>query len=297
MSDYFDPNYNPPFEVFQPDVQTAPVVLNSPHSGRDYPFEFLRASRLGNLSIRKSEDFLVDQLIKGGITNGLPMIAANFPRAYLDVNREPYELDPTMFVDRLPTHVNTNSIRVASGLGTIAKIVAEGENIYNRLLTVEEGIERIEMLYKPYHATLREKLAKTHVKFGCSLLVDCHSMPSKQHIGLAKNQTDIVLGDRFGSSCHPAITTAAKNILMEMGYSVDVNRPYAGGFITEHYGRPENGLHALQVEINRAIYMDETKILSKQNFTTIAADLTEFFAQLMNLDWSSMQGTLPLAAE
>jgi len=297
MTAYYDQMYNPAFDVFAPDVQKAPIVINSPHSGRDYPIAFLKASRLGNLSIRKSEDFMVDQLVKGGAGHDLPFIRANFPRAFLDVNREPYELDPTMFEGKLPSHVNTSSIRVASGLGTIAKIVAEGENIYNRFLSVDEGLERIETLYKPYHAALREKLAKTHVDFGCSLLIDCHSMPSKQHIGFAKNQSDFVLGDRFGSSCHPAITTAAKIILTEMGYSVEINRPYAGGFITEHYGRPENGLHALQIEINRAIYMDETRILPLPSFTGITSDLTELFAQLMTLDWASMKGTLPLAAE
>lgn len=297
MTTYYDPGYNPAFEVFAPDVQKAPIVLNSPHSGRDYPLEFLRTSRLGNLGIRKSEDFMVDELVKGGATHGLPFIRANFPRAYLDVNREPYELDPTMFEGKLPPHVNTSSIRVASGLGTIAKIVAEGENIYSRFLSVDEGMTRIETLYKPYHAALREKLAKTHVAFGCSLLIDCHSMPSRQHIGCTKNQADFVLGDRFGSSCHPAITTAAKIILIEMGYSVDINRPYAGGFITEHYGRPENGLHALQIEVNRSIYMDETRILPTSDFETVASDLTELFAQLMTLDWASMKGSLPLAAE
>ncbi len=297
MTAYYDPTYNPALTMIEPDIHSAPIVLNSPHSGRDYPFEFLDASRLGNLSIRKSEDFLVDELVKGATTHGLPLLMANFPRAYLDVNREPYELDPAMFEGKLPSHANTHSIRVASGLGTIAKIVAEGENIYKHNLSVEDGLERIETLYKPYHAALRERLAKTHVEFGCSLLVDCHSMPSRQHIGLSKNQADFVLGDRFGSSCNPAIVTAAKLILMEMGYTVEVNRPYAGGFITEHYGRPENGLHALQIELNRAIYMDETRILPTENFETVARDLTEFFAQLMTLDWASMSGTLPLAAE
>jgi len=297
MNAYFDPSFNPAFEFFEPNIQLAPIVLNSPHSGRDYPFEFLQSSRLGNLSIRKSEDFMVDHLVKGGVSQGLPLLRANFPRAYLDVNREPFELDPIMFEEKLPPHANTNSIRVASGLGTIAKIVAEGETIYNRCLTVQEGLDRIETLYMPYHAALRERLAKTHVEFGCSLLIDCHSMPSRQHIGFANNQADFVLGDRFGSSCHPVISSTAKIILSEMGYSVDVNRPYAGGFITEHYGRPENGLHALQIEINRAIYMDETRILPASNLDNLTNDLTELFAQLMTLDWEGLKGNLPLAAE
>ena len=180
MSTGYDPHTNPPFELYRPSGQQAPFVLNSPHSGRNYRPQFLKQTRLGNLAIRKSEDFLVDELFLPAVSHGVPLLAANFPRAYMDTNREPYELDPVLFDGAMPDYANTSSIRVSSGLGTIARVVAEGEDIYDEKLMLNDGIERIETLYKPYHATLRRLLAETHVKFGYAVLVDCHSMPSNK---------------------------------------------------------------------------------------------------------------------
>lgn len=293
----FNPISNPAFEVFEPENHSAAFVLNSPHSGRVYPASFLEQSRLSNLTVRKSEDFLVDVLVRGGVACGMPLLKANFPRAFLDVNREPYELDPHMFEGQLPNYTNTRSIRVSSGLGTIAKIVAEGEHIYSGKVPVEDGIARIEEIYRPYHACLRRILAKTHVKFGYSVLIDCHSMPS--NVGQVSNSSkpDFVLGDRFGSSCSAAITHSAKTLLQQMGYNVEVNKPYAGGFITEHYGRPHNGLHALQIEINRGLYMDEIRMLPNSGFDAFADDLSVFFKQLTGLNWDDLYGSQPLAAE
>lgn len=293
----FDPVSNPAFEVFKPENHNTPFVLNSPHSGKTYPPSFLAQSKLSNLTIRKSEDFLVDLLVSGGVLHGMPMLKANFPRAFLDVNREPYELDPKMFEGKLPDYINTRSIRVSSGLGTIAKIVAEGEQIYSEKIPADDGLSRIEDIYRPYHASLRQLLARTHVKFGCSVLIDCHSMPSNVGHVYHTNRPDFVLGDRFGSSCSAGITHAAKNLLQQMGYNVEVNKPYAGGFITEHYGRPQNGLHALQIEINRGLYMDEIRMLPNLGFETFADDLTIFFKQLTGLNWDDLHGTQPLAAE
>ncbi len=293
----FDLETNPAFEFFEPEDYRSPFVINSPHSGRIYPSCFVEQSRLSNLAIRKSEDFLVDELVAGGMLHGIPMLKANFPRAFLDVNREPYELDPRMFQDKLPDYVNDRSIRVSSGLGTIAKIVAEGEHIYSNKLRVEDGLARIEKLYRPYHGCLRRLLAKTHVKFGYSVLLDCHSMPSNAGQGVYLKKPDFVLGDRFGSSCSANITHTAKNLLQQMGYVVEVNKPYAGGFITEHYGRPLNGLHALQIEINRSLYMDEIRMLPNAGFDEFASDLTVFFKQLTGLHWGDLQGSQPLAAE
>jgi len=297
MSFGFDPVTNPAFEFFEPQSLTTLFVLNSPHSGRVYPASFLAQTRLGNLAVRKSEDFMVDMLIEGGTLQGIPLLKANFPRAFLDVNREPYELDPRMFEGSLPTYANTRSIRVTSGLGTVAKIVAEGEQIYTDKIPVEDGIGRIEEIYRPYHAKLRNMLAKTHVKFGAAVLLDCHSMPSNGAQAGYKTRPDFVLGDRFGSSCSPAITHSAKNLLQQMGYNVEINKPYAGGFITEHYGRPQNGLHALQIEINRGLYMDETRMLTNDRFNEFAADMSVFFKQLTGLQWDDLSGTQPLAAE
>ncbi len=293
----FDFLSNPAFEVFEPEVHDTPFVLNSPHSGRVYPPSFLAQSRLGNLSIRKSEDFLVDALIAGGVKHGMPMLRANFPRAFLDVNREPYELDPSMFEGKLPEYINARSIRVSSGLGTIAKIVAEGEYIYSSKVDAQDGLARVENIYRPYHASLRRLLAKTHVKFGCSVLLDCHSMPSNVGQMSYTSRPDFILGDRFGSSCSASITHGARNLLQQMGYNVEVNKPYAGGFITEHYGRPHNGLHALQIEINRGLYMDEIRMLPNARFDEFANDLTVFFKQLRGLNWDGLHGTQPLAAE
>jgi N-formylglutamate amidohydrolase len=293
----FDAFSNKAFEVFEPEHHDTPFVLNSPHSGRVYPESFLQQSRLNNLSIRKSEDFLVDVLVAGGVDHGMPMLKANFPRAFLDVNREPYELDPKMVEGKLPDYANTRSIRVASGLGTIAKIVAEGEMIYAGKVPVEDALSRIEDIYRPYHAALRRLLAKTHVKFGYSVLIDCHSMPSNGGQASYATKPDFVLGDRFGSSCSASITHGAKNVLQQMGYNVEINKPYAGGFITEHYGRPHNGLHALQIEINRGLYMDEIRMLPNAGFDAFGEDMTVFFKQLTGLQWDDLHGSQPLAAE
>lgn len=297
MSFGFDPLTNPAFEFVEPEMLTTPFVINSPHSGRVYPQSFLEQSRLGNLAIRKSEDFMVDELVEGGAFHGIPMLKANFPRAFLDVNREPYELDAQMFNGQLPSYTNTRSIRVSSGLGTIAKIVAEGEHIYSDKIPVEDGVSRIETIYRPYHAKLRNLLAKTHVTLNTAVLLDCHSMPSNSIQANYNTRPDFVLGDRFGSSCAPTITHGVKNLLQQMGYNVEVNKPYAGGFITEHYGRPNNGLHALQIEINRGLYMDEIRMLPNDRFAEFAADLTVFFKQLTGMQWDDLAGTQPLAAE
>lgn len=297
MTDRFDDISTPPFVVHKPDRQSVPFVLNSPHSGRIYLDEFLASSKLTTTAIRSSEDFLVDELVAGGVEHGIPLLAANFPRAYLDVNREPYELDQAMFDGELPAFVNKKSVRVSSGLGTIARIVAEGREIYNRRLTVAEALERIEQLYKPYHAELRNLLAQTHVLFGCAALIDCHSMPSSNPYYQNETRPDIVLGDRFGASCAPSLIHMAREILVDLGFRVALNKPYAGGFITEHYGRPESGLHALQIEINRGLYMHEHAFAANPQFGEIARSFSELFQRLSWIETAELLGAVPLAAE
>ncbi len=298
MATHYDPETNPAFDILAPEVHSSPIVINSPHSGRVYLDSFMEKSRLGHLAIRKSEDFMVDYLVEGATEFGMSMLRANFPRAYLDVNREPFELDPTMFEGKLPDYVNTRSMRVSSGLGTIARIVAEGEGIYASNLSVTEGLARIEELYRPYHATLGHLLARTHVEFGVAILLDCHSMPSSGgRAGVDGARPDFILGDRFGSSCSPKILHNVRTLLTDMGYRVEINKPYAGGFITEHYGRPENGLHALQIEINRSIYMDETRIKPGPGMAGFKQDMNVFFNRLACLRWDELQGSYPLAAE
>ena len=297
MSTGYDTHENPPFKLYQPSEQRAPFVLNSPHSGRNYRPEFLTQTRLGNLAIRKSEDFMVDELIAPTVSHGVPMLAANFPRAYMDANREPYELDPQLFLGSMPDYANTTSVRVSSGLGTIARVVAEGENIYDGKLSLEDGLERVETLYKPYHATLRRLLAETHVKFGYAILVDCHSMPSNKASPAYEARSDFVIGDRHGTACASELSRNAARLLRELGYSVEINKPYAGGFITQHYGRPQKGLHAIQIEINRGLYMDEVRMQKNDGFYELQNDLALFANRFFNLPNSGFEGAMPLAAE
>ncbi len=297
MTNDFDPVSNPAFEIHAPVQQTVPFVLNSPHSGRMYPTRFLEMTNLSQISIRKSEDFLVDELVASGVSAGMPILVANFPRAFLDVNREPFELDPSLFTGPLPDYANTRSVRVAGGLGTIAKIVAEGEEIYASRLSVEEGLGRIEAIYKPYHTALRQLLAITHVKFGYAVLVDCHSMPSVRSGPAGDSRPDFVIGDRYASSCSTEITHYACTVLRELGYKVEINKPYAGGFITEHYGRPQYGLHAIQIEINRSLYMDEVRIAKSPQFNSFLGDMAQFLSQFTDMPDVGLTGSQPLAAE
>ncbi|MDJ0932456.1 N-formylglutamate amidohydrolase [Breoghania sp.] len=270
-------------ELLQPAQQRLPFVFNSPHSGRSYPRQFLESSHLDTLQIRRSEDAFVDELFMSVVALGAPLVRALFPRAYLDVNREPYELDPKMFRGRLPPFANIRSVRVAGGLGTIARVVGERQDIYSGPLDVTEGLERIETIYKPYHRTLRRLLAETHIEFGHAVLIDCHSMPSSVRGHDSLSRPDFILGDRYGTSCSADISEAAADILTGLGYSIVHNRPYAGGFITEHYGRPAKGLHALQVEINRALYMDERLHCPHEGFDRVAADMATFAHHLTSI--------------
>lgn len=252
-----------PWQVVAPAEQTIPLVFASPHSGSRYPASFVASSRLDPLALRRSEDAFMDEIFAVAAEFGAPLLKATFPRAYVDPNREPFELDPTMFDGGLPSFVNTASPRVAAGLGTIARVVTNGEEIYREKLSFAEARQRIETLYYPYHTALQGLLEQTRAKFGACLLIDCHSMPSvggPMDADPGLRRVDCVLGDRFGTSCAPAITDAAEQALHRAGYSVCRNVPYAGGYCTRHYGRPRQGIHALQIEINRALYMDEEAV-------------------------------------
>jgi N-formylglutamate deformylase len=268
------------FEVREPEEQAIPFVYNSPHSGRVYPQAFLDRSRLDAVSIRRSEDHFVDQLFSSAPSYGAPLLVANFPRAYVDANREPFELDPRMFSGPLPSYVNGHSVRVAGGLGTIPRIVAENMEIYQGRLTVEEGLARVEAIYKPYHACLRRLIARTHACFGTAILIDCHSMPGSIRVGGSSVRPDFIIGDRYGSSASVDLTHAALQILGDYGFTAVRNKPYAGGFITEHYGRPARGLHALQIEINRALYVDEQTLEKRPDFAMLAGVLSRFIEQM-----------------
>ena len=286
----------PPFEVRTSAEQRVPFVFNSPHSGRCYPDRFLAMTRLDASSIRRSEDCYVDELFGAAVALGAPMLAAHFPRAYLDVNREPWELDPRMFAEPVPSFANIRSARVAGGLGTVPKLVGEGLDIYASRLPLAEAVGRIECVYKPYHEMLKRLVTRTHARFGYAVLVDCHSMPASIRIGDSGVRPDFIVGDRFGTSAASALSERAIGLLAAMGYTVAHNKPYAGGFITEHYGRPARKLHALQIEINRGLYMDERTFRKSAGFYALADDLARFSADLMAApDYYFLD--LPLAAE
>jgi N-formylglutamate amidohydrolase len=238
-------------------------------------------SRLDRLAIRRSEDAFVDELVAGAVQLGAPMVAATFPRAFLDPNREPYELDPRMFDAPLPRWVNSRSPRVRAGLGTVPRVVAGGAEIYAGKLPPDAAEQRIQQCYLPYHEALATLIDETRARFGTVLLLDCHSMPSgdRDRHG-ARGRADIVLGDRFGHACAPEIMARAAEILRLAGYQVRRNDPYPGGFITEHYGRPGMDLHALQIEINRGLYMDEARMTRNAGMGRLKADLETLFGLL-----------------
>ncbi len=277
-----EPELNPPFEVVEPARLTCPLVFSSPHSGNVYPRRFLEAARLEEAVLRRSEDAFVDHLFSGVVALGAPLIKARFPRAFLDLNREPYELDPRMFDGTLPSFANTRSLRVAGGLGTIARVAAQAQEIYARRIPVEEAIERIEKLYKPYHACLAKLIERARRVFGIAVLVDCHSMPSNiRRPGYTPlfgdlsppGRPDFVVGDRFGTSCSADFVDAVEQELRRCGYVVQRNKPYAGGYITEHYGNPANDCHAMQIEVSRPLYMDESSVSRGEMFAAVAKDL------------------------
>ncbi len=275
-----------PCEVLAPGEPRIPVVLASPHSGRDYPRHFVTAARLDPLALRKSEDSFVDEIFATAPTRGAPLLKALFPRAYLDANREPLELDPLMFVDALPPYANTRSPRVAAGLGTIARVVANGAEIYDDRLPFAEALQRIRAYYWPYHDALRRLIDETRRRFGACVLVDCHSMPSvggpmDRDAGLRR--VDFVLGDCHATSCVGTVTATAERALADLGYHVRRNAPYSGGFVTRHYGRPADGVHALQIEVNRALYMDERNIARSRDLPRLAQELRHVIAALGRL--------------
>ena len=265
--------FDPPFEILEPEKSGSPVLFNSPHSGRIYPSDFLIASRLDLATLRRSEDSFVDELFLGVTKRGHPLMRAHFPRCYVDVNREPYELDPRMFEGRLPSFANTRSMRVAGGLGTVARVVGDAQEIYGRRLSVDDALRRIETLYKPYHRALRRLITRVHRDLGAAVLIDCHSMPSTTTAKEERPRADIVLGDRYGTSCAQAVSETIEETLGALGYSVSRNKPYAGGFITEHYGNPAAGLHSVQLELNRGLYMDERRYERSASFKQLRTDL------------------------
>jgi len=282
-----------PFRLDRPVRQTVPFLFASPHSGRSYPVSLLEQTRLDAIALRRSEDAFVDELFAGAVGLGAPLLSAHFPRAFLDVNRSMAELDAGMFDGALGVPVDTPSPRVAAGLGVIPRIVRDGAEIYRGKLSSSEADARLSQLYRPYHRALAALMEETRSRFGVAVLIDCHSMPS------ALSVPDIVLGDRYGASAAPALTARAEAAFTREGFSVARNAPYAGGHTTALYGRIASGCHALQIEINRALYLDEDKIAKKASFEPVRARLTRAMQWLTAIPLSHLgrPDALPQAAE
>ena len=283
----------PPFRLDRPTRQRVPFLFASPHSGRLYPASLLERSRLDALTLRRSEDAFVDELFAGVVDLGAPILAAHFPRALLDVNRGMTELDAGMFDGELGVPVDPPGPRVVAGLGVIPRIVRDGAEIYRGKLDSAEVRARLSQLYQPYHQALASLVDDTSACFGVAVLIDCHSMPS------ALSVPDIVLGDRYGASAAPQLTARAEAALTREGFSVARNTPYAGGYSTTRYGRVASGCHALQIEINRALYLDEDKIVKKPSFESVRARLMRAMQGLMAIPLSQLgrPDSLPEAAE
>jgi N-formylglutamate deformylase len=275
---FADPNLHAlaaePVTVRAHGAPKVPFIFASPHSGRVYPSSFAQSSRLDAISLRRSEDAFVDELFDSVTELGAPLVAARFPRAFVDANRAPGELDPLMF-DAPVNSVGPRSPRVAAGLGVIPRVVRDGLEIYGTRLPAKEAAFRLEHFYRPYHAALAGLVASARAEFGVAVVIDCHSMPppAKAH--------DIVLGDCYGEAASAELIGETQNILCGLGFSVARNTPYAGGYTTNLYGRPREGVHAIQIEVSRALYLDEGRMEKSSGFASCREKLRLFAGKLL----------------
>ncbi len=272
-----------PYHLFRPEALTSCVVFASPHSGRDYPWSFLRHTLLDEHSIRSSEDAYVDRLFDCAPQFGAAFLKAGAPRAFVDLNRSADELDPALIEGVRRAGHNP---RVASGLGVVPRVVANGRAIYRGKLPLAEAERRIRDYWKPYHQALQRCLDDAQMAFGESVLIDCHSMPHEAVDGLARGggrRPDIVIGDRFGASAAADVVDRIEAAFAATGLTVARNSPFAGAFITQHYGRPGRRQHAVQIEIDRAIYMDEARIRPNKNFHAFRRTLRAVIAEVAAL--------------
>ena len=281
------------YEVLHPEKRTSCVVFASPHSGRDYPWSFLRKTILDEHSIRTSEDAFVDQLFDCAPQFGASFLKAGAPRAYVDLNRNVDELDPALIEGVCR---GGNNPRIASGLGVIPRVVAGGRSIYSGKISHDEAQRRITQYWRPYHEMLQKLLDHTRQRHGQAVLIDCHSMPHEATNGVAKSgirRPDVVLGDRFGASATGEVVDQLEAAFVDAGFVVTRNAPFAGAYITQAYGRPSKGQHAVQVEIDRSIYMNEQLIRPNGNFEAVQAALRDVVQEAAMIG----QGRIPLAAE
>ncbi|MGG7644754.1 N-formylglutamate amidohydrolase [Rhodovulum sp. YNF3179] len=283
-----------PYRLIRPEIHSTSVIFSSPHSGREYPRDFLRATELTERSVRSSEDAFVDILFDRAPDFGAPLIAATAPRAYVDLNRGADELDPAVIRDVSQTVHNP---RIASGLGVIPRVVSNGRQIYRGKISREEATARIDRYHRPYHAALRQLLQDSHARFGEAILVDCHSMPHEALEGVTPRgakRPDVVLGDRFGAACGAHVIEEVETIFAGAGLRVARNAPFAGAYIVQSYGRPSRRQHVVQVELDRSLYMNEALVRPSDDFESFRALMTEVVAKVTALGRAS---DMALAAE
>jgi N-formylglutamate amidohydrolase len=284
---------HPAYRLLSPSEPTTSVVVASPHSGRHYPRSFLRSSMLDERSIRSSEDAFMDMLVESAPELGAPLLAAEYPRAYIDLNRSADELDPGV-IDGVGRVVQTP--RISSGLGVIPRVVANGRAIYRGKLDRAEADERIERIWHPYHQELDRLMQGAHDRFGEAVILDFHSMPHEALDSVARpgaRRPEVVLGDRFGASARGDLVDALETAFLQAGLVVSRNAPFAGAYVTQRYGRPMRGWHAVQIEIDRSLYMNERLIRPNGNFDNVRRIVTSVIARAIE----ATPGAMSLAAE
>lgn len=269
----------PPVTVLEPQHLSSAAVFSSPHSGRRYPESFVRRSRLDSLALRASEDAFVDDLFSTAPNYGAPLLAAEFPRAFVDVNRADDELDPALIA---APSIRSRTLRVSAGLGVVPRVVSEGRPIYDGKLTMTEVQARIVACHAPYHAAVNQTLRRAKESFGMGFLIDCHSMPSEGG-RIASRRAEVVIGDCYGVSCGADVSDMVVGLFRRAGFRVARNAPFAGGYLTHRYGRPRRGYHAIQIEIDRSLYLDEQRIVPSANYKDFASALQPVIAGLAEL--------------
>jgi N-formylglutamate amidohydrolase len=266
-----------PVSVIEPIVPPSPLVISSPHSGRQYPDDFAYICPFALL--KQTEDSYVDELVAGAVDSGVTLVAAEFPRSYIDLNRAEDDIDPALLSEPWPGFLQPSD-RTLLGLGLVRRLCKSGVPVYAAPLKAAEIEARITNYYRPYHVVLAQTLISRHRLFGEAYLIDCHSMPGRSYDGRGLRQPDFVLGDLTGSSCDMSFTRQVRDILQDLGYNVALNDPYKGMEIMRRYGKPQHGQHALQLEINRKLYMNEDTLQKNQGFAGLAGDLKAFFKAL-----------------
>jgi len=272
----------PPFMLARPHAQSTSAIFAAPHSGRDYSAAFIARANLDERTIRSSEDAFVDLLFDMAPDYGAPFLVAHAPRAFVDLNRAADELDPAL-IDGVRR--GAHSPRIASGLGVIPRVVANGRPIYRGKLTLDEAQGRIARWWRPYHDTLQHLVDDTVAAFGEAILIDCHSMPHEalENLGNAASRPDVVLGDRFGAAAASHVVDRIEQAFRDAGLRVARNMPFAGAYVTQHYGRPSRHCHAVQVEIDRALYMDEKTITPAAGFHTFRATIADVVGAIADI--------------